>query len=33
MQLTAAEEAMLAGREGPAKQRAMEGLVQLNLLF
>jgi len=33
MQLTAAEEAMLAGREGPAKQRAMEGLVQLGRAF
>ena len=33
MQLTAAEEAMLAGREGPAKQRAMAGLVQLGRAF
>jgi predicted aconitase len=33
MELTRAEEAMLAGREGPAKQRAMEGLVQLGRAF
>ena len=33
MQLTEVEEAMLAGRDGPAKQRAMEGLVQLGRAF
>lgn len=33
MDLTAAEEAMLTGREGPARQRAMEGLVQLGRAF
>jgi predicted aconitase len=33
MILTAAEEAMLEGREGRAKQRAMEGLVQLGRAF
>ncbi|MGE0715380.1 MAG: aconitase X, partial [Alphaproteobacteria bacterium] len=33
MRLTAAEEAMLEGREGAARQRAMEGLVQLGRAF
>ena len=33
MELTRAEEAMLAGRDGPAKRRAMEGLVQLGRAF
>ncbi len=33
MDLTSAERDMLAGRDGPAKQRAMKGLVQLGRAF
>lgn len=33
MELTRAEEDMLSGRQGPARQRAMEGLVQLGRAF
>ena len=33
MDLTAAERDMLEGREGPARQRAMKGLVQLGRAY
>jgi len=33
MDLTSVERDMLAGRDGPAKQRAMKGLVQLGRAF